>query len=122
MNRVKELAREILETDGGFDGMVHDGEKVDEVLRLIDNAEECEYAYRSPGGYVGYTGHNSKHPQGPILFFPDPQPTLVEAAQAVVRDSERTDHVSSSRQGRYIAVCDEVLINTLKSVLEREPK
>jgi len=81
MSRIKELAREIRmnacrhRDRNGDRWDYYEVERTNKLLDLIDGAEEHQLAPLCSSGR-----------EGMWLFFPDPQPTLKDAAQAVVEE------------------------------------
>ena len=82
--RIKELAKEIREDAKKYPDDEHDQEMVDQMLDLIGNAEELTWNIATPK--TNWNEKNMATRTGIMLFFPDPQPTLKDAAQAVVEE------------------------------------
>ena len=105
--RIKELAKEIRDnllptarfTANG--GVAENRERINMLLDLIGEAhEEHDLEY----------GHGLG--QGTVLFFPDPQPTLREAARDILDSCNVFD--------KHLASVSHDKIDNLKSALERE--
>lgn len=112
MSRVKELAKELRlnacrhRDPNGDKWDYYDAEHTNKLLELIDGAKEA-----TGGGCPECNGGVSG--PGTYLFFPDPQPTLEEAARAVLMDYDGVELLD----GQTLA---DIQAYNLKAALERE--